>query len=105
MTRQHSAAGQGERRAGRYPCRRAHQVRTATSIASHPRAPCTTAQAGLCLLAVSSATSGAVVPYGAAERSAVRPAFITGYERPPGPVLGVVLFPFEAVHVVTQQDE
>jgi len=35
----------------------------------------------------------------------VRPAFIAGCKRPPGPVLGVVLFPFEEVHVVTQQDE
>jgi hypothetical protein len=42
----------------------------------------------------------------------VRPAFITGCKRPPGPLLGVVLFPFEEVHFrskrymfVTQQDE
>ncbi len=42
---------------------------------------------------------------GAAERSAVRPAWITGGELPPRPPLGVVLFPFEEVHVVTQEDE
>jgi len=42
---------------------------------------------------------------GPAVRSAVRPAWIAGCERPPRLLLGVVLFPFEEVHVVTQQDE
>jgi hypothetical protein len=32
-------------------------------------------------------------------------AWITGCELPPGPLLGVVLFPFKDVHVVTQEDE
>ena len=33
------------------------------------------------------------------------PAWITGCKLPPGPLLGVVLFPFKDVHVVTQQDQ
>ncbi len=36
---------------------------------------------------------------------AVRPAWITGCKLPPRPLPGVVLFPWEEVHVVTQQDE
>jgi hypothetical protein len=44
-------------------------------------------------------------PGTAAERSAVRPAWITGCKLPPRPLLGVVLAPFEEVHVVTQEDE
>jgi hypothetical protein len=40
-----------------------------------------------------------------ADRSAVRPAWITGCKLPPRPLLGVVLVPFEEVHVVTQEDE
>jgi hypothetical protein len=35
----------------------------------------------------------------------VRPAWIAGCELVPCPLLGVVLFPFEVVHVVAQQDE
>ena len=42
---------------------------------------------------------------GESPRLAVRPAWITGYKRPPCPVPGVVLFPFEEVHVVAQEDE
>ena len=42
---------------------------------------------------------------GAAKKSAVRPAFITGGKLPPCPLLGVILFPFVQVHVVAQQDE
>ena len=38
-------------------------------------------------------------------RSAVRPAWVTGCKRLPCPLLGVVLFPLEEVHVVTQEDE
>jgi hypothetical protein len=38
-------------------------------------------------------------------RSAVRPAGITGCQLLPRPPFWVVLFPFEDVHVVTQQDE
>src|SRR4029077_10370173 len=37
--------------------------------------------------------------------SAMGPAWITGRKVPPRPLLGVVLFPFEHVHVVTQEDE
>src|SRR6478609_9431401 len=37
--------------------------------------------------------------------SAMGPAWITGRKGPPRPLVGVVLFPFEDVHVVTQEDE
>jgi hypothetical protein len=39
-----------------------------------------------------------------ADRSAVRPAWITGCKLPPRPLPGVVLVPFEQVHVVTQEN-
>ena len=42
---------------------------------------------------------------GCRPRSAVRPAWITRCKLPPRPLLWVVLFPFEDVHVVTQEDE
>jgi hypothetical protein len=35
----------------------------------------------------------------------VRPSWITGCKLPPRPLLGVVLFPFEEIHVITQQDK
>jgi len=35
----------------------------------------------------------------------MRPAWITGRKVPPRPLVGVVLFSFEDVHVVTQEDE
>jgi len=35
----------------------------------------------------------------------VRLAWITGGKLPPCPLLRVVLFPFEEVHVVPQEDE
>jgi hypothetical protein len=39
------------------------------------------------------------------DTSAVRPAWVTGRKLPPRPLVRVVFFPFEAEHVVTQQDE
>lgn len=56
-------------------------------------------------LALPSRSAGAGYRVDAAGKSAVRPAWITGCKRPPRPLLGVVLLPFEVVHVVTQQDE
>ena len=40
-----------------------------------------------------------------ADRSPVRPAWITGCELPPRFLPGIVFLPVEEVHVVTQEDE